>query len=256
MKKILGKILKPLGLEISRKSEAGTANRQIGDVKHFLEDIRARGFQPKGILDVGANTGTWIRMALDIFPSSHAILIEPQKEMRLALEDLCSRNKGIEYVEAGAGAVAGELVQTIWKDLAGSSFLPKAEEHKIKEGEQRITPIVTINDLLATRPGFSPDLVKLDIQGFEIEALKGADSCFGKTEVFILEASLYEFLPDMPIVADCISFMKEAGYDLYDITGFLRRPLDGALGQVDLAFAKSDGFLRKSNHWNTVAPAR
>jgi hypothetical protein len=30
---------------------------------------------------------------------------------------------------------------------------------------------------------------------------------------------------------------------------FLRRPLDGAIGQCDICFVKKDGFLKKSNEW-------
>ncbi|HRK75356.1 MAG TPA: FkbM family methyltransferase, partial [Rhodothermales bacterium] len=104
--------------------------------------------------------------------------------------------------------------------------------------------------LLSERPHFVPDLVKMDIQGFEVEALKGAESIFGKTELFILETSLFRFLgKNQPITHDIISFMHEKGYEIYDITEFLRRPSDGALGQVDIAFARTDGFLRRTKTW-------
>ena len=64
-----------------------------------------------------------------------------------------------------------------------------------------------------------------------------------------METSLYPYMKKMPITADCFSFMHERGYDLYDFTEFQRRPLDGALGQADLAFARRGGHLRQSNNW-------
>jgi hypothetical protein len=63
------------------------------------------------------------------------------------------------------------------------------------------------------------------------------------------EVSLFHFFPQTPILRDVIHFMGERGYEVYDIPGFLRRPFDGALGQVDLAFAKRDGFFRQSVEW-------
>jgi hypothetical protein len=91
--------------------------------------------------------------------------------------------------------------------------------------------------------------VKLDIQGFELEALSGAQTTFGRTEVFILETSLFGFLPGQPVTREVISFMFDRGYELYDITDYLRRPYDGALAQVDLAFVKADGRFRTETKW-------
>jgi hypothetical protein len=53
----------------------------------------------------------------------------------------------------------------------------------------------------------------------------------------------------MPIFHEVIAFMAERGYFAYDFPGFLRRPYDGALGQVDICFAKHDGVLRTTNRW-------
>jgi hypothetical protein len=48
--------------------------------------------------------------------------------------------------------------------------------------------------------------------------------------------------------------MGEKGYEIYDITEYLRRPYDGALGQIDIAFAKADGTLRNISRWAKESP--
>ncbi len=252
MKQLIKKTLRKLGFEIKRiqgNIKPGSESRPIGETKLFLEDVSARGFNPRGIIDVGANSGNWTKMVKSVFPDAKVLMIEPQVEMKTVLEELCSGREDLDYVQAGAGKESGELVQTIWEDLQGSSFLPQIDEDKIKQGTQRVTKIVTIDDLLKNRDSFFPDLVKLDVQGYELEALKGAQSLFGKTELFIMETSLYPYMEKMPITADCFYFMHERGYDFYDFTEFQRRPLDGALGQADFAFAKRGGQLRQSNKW-------
>jgi len=238
--------LDALGIEIRCNRGGG-----IGAIVDFLENIRTRGFIPRGIVDVGANRGDWTRLALSIFPDASVIMIEPQDEMQPYLFKLCSSVAGCQYVKAGAGRAAGELVQTIWPDLNGSSFLPEADSSQLGSGKQRKTQIVTIDSLLSeTYPDFVPDLVKLDIQGFELEALSGArNTTFGRTEVFILETSLFSFLPRQPVTREVISFMFDRGYELYDITGYQRRPYDGALGQADLAFVKAEGRFRAETKW-------
>jgi FkbM family methyltransferase len=244
MKSTIKSWLGAFGIEIHRGHEG------IGKLVRFLKTVRARGFTPRGIIDVGANSGAWTRLALSVFPDVHVIMVEPQDEMEPYLSRLCRSVAGCHYVKAGAGREAGELVQTIWPDLAGSSFLPQVDSSQLQSGKQRKTQIVTIDSLLSeTHPKFVPDLVKLDIQGFELEALSGAQTTFGRTELFIIETSLFSFLPSQPVMREVILFMSERGYEVYDITGYLRRPCDAALGQVDLAFVKADGRFRAQTRW-------
>lgn len=224
-------------------------DENISTIECFLADLQNRGLSVRGIIDVGANYGVWTQMALQCFPQAAVIAIEPQVEMVPSLTNLCQNYPHVQLIQAGAGRSSGELVQTIWEDLAGSSFLPTVDPEKMSSGQQRKTRIVTIDDLLSSRPDFQPDLVKLDIQGFELEALAGASSLFGVTEVFIIETSLFPFLSNEPIAREIIEFMASKKYEIYDITGVLRRPYDGALGQIDLAFAKKDGVLRSSHKW-------
>jgi len=185
---------------------------------------------------------------MSVYPEARYLLIEPQVAMADKLDQLCRQNRNVEYVLSGAGSKEGALVQTIYEDPRGSTFVASAGEAQVRSGKQRETKVVIIDSLLQER-GFPPDLVKLDIQGYELEALKGASLCFGRTEVFILETSLFHFYETMPTTREVIQFMADRGYELYDITEFLRRPYDGALGQVDLAFAKATGFLRSSSRW-------
>jgi FkbM family methyltransferase len=245
-------VARVVGIDVQRYRPTpppGSSRRGVGDIQKFLEDVRARGFVPRGIIDVGANRGEWTRMALSVFPNAEVIMIEPQAEMMPLLEGLCAETPAISLIKGGVGSEPRELFQTIWDDLAGSSFLPPEDAVLQAKGKQRLTPITTIDTILSEHQHFHPDLVKLDIQGFELEALLGASSIFGVTEMFIIEVSLFEFMAGQPVAREVIAFMANRGYELYDVPGFCRRPSDGALGQLDLAFTKSGGFLRASSSW-------
>ncbi len=252
MKKLLKKIIKSTGYEIKKISslppvKIGSGNRPVGSMKFLLEDLRQRGMICKAILDVGANNAGWSRMAKEVYPEANFYLIEPQIEMKEHLDRFCRDFENSSYFLVGAGAKKDKLTFTIWDDLEGSSFLPKPNSNL----KQREIEIITIDDLLESSRMDFPEIIKLDIQGFELEALKGAEKTFGITEVYILEVSLFTFMnPGMPVFSDVINFMLEREYVVYDFPGFGRRPLDGALGQCDICFVKQNGFLRSSNGWS------
>jgi FkbM family methyltransferase len=260
MKNLIKTVLKKSGYEIRRTNSLDSEKirqdikiaqdqRPVGSFKLFLEDLKNRGWNCKTVLDVGANQGNWSRMAKEIFHEANFFLIEPQFEMKEKLVKFCEEYKDSQFILAGAGAKKETLTLTVWDDLAGSSFLPKPSENLKQIGKQREIEIITIDELLSSSKIEMPDLIKLDIQGFELEALKGAAKTFGNTEVYILEVSLFHFGEGMPISSDVINFMLERDYVVYDFPGFLRRPLDGALGQCDVCFVKKNGYLRRSNEW-------
>lgn len=249
VRKQIKQIVSLTGYEIRRKGPIGSPRRSVGDMQALLEDLHSRNFAPTAILDVGANNSEWSRMAKSIFPKANCFMVEPQLEMEQPLRSFCEKHPGSKYFLAGAGASSGHMALTIWDDLAGSSFLPATSFELQGMGKQRMVPIITLNDLIASQQIPMPQFVKLDVQGFELEVLKGGSQLFGSVEVFILETSCYRFMEGIPLFHEVVAFMAERGYVIYDFPGFLRRPLDGALGQVDVCFVLEQGRLRRLNEW-------
>jgi hypothetical protein len=98
-----------------------------------------------------------------------------------------------------------------------------------------------------------PELVKVDAEGYEPEVLAGAERILAHAEVVVLEAALFTFRPGQPTLVDLVHLMDEHGFRPYDLPWFLRRPLDGALGLADVAFARRDGRLRRDKRWAGTA---
>jgi FkbM family methyltransferase len=250
----LNEVLSPFGARVVAERESGKepgdgANPSAGALRRRLFDQLARkGFYPNHILDVGAHKGEWSRDALATFPESLFTLIEPQVEMKPDLDRFCSGARRARWILAGAGAVAGELPFTIARRSDSSSFAFSEADTKKWGIERRIVPVVTLDSLCQESTVPIPQMVKIDAEGFDLEVIRGATKLIGKTELFFLELPLFDYWPNQTFHT-IIGVMRDHGYEPYDVTDLNRRPSDGALALVEMAFARKTGMLREHHGW-------
>jgi hypothetical protein len=94
-----------------------------------------------------------------------------------------------------------------------------------------------------------PFLIKVDVQGAELDVLSGGAETLKETECVVLETSLFEFFRGAPLVAEGMEFMKRNGFLIHDIWALQYRPHDSALIMLDIAFVKANGPFRKMHRF-------
>ena len=203
-----------------------------------------RGVRPSCILDVGAHKTEWAQMAGKAFPGARFFLVEPLPEMRDELERFCSMRPSSKYILSAVGSRPGRITITLPQALASASCRFPDSEELLAAGLQRSIPVTTLDTLISEGAIAPPGLVKIDVEGFELEALRGGESLFSSAEVFVIETSLFCHEGLRPTFQDLLRFMEERGFVLYDFAGFWRRPSDGALTLVDGVFTRKTGALR------------
>jgi hypothetical protein len=97
--------------------------------------------------------------------------------------------------------------------------------------------------------------MKADVEGGELDVIRGATSALEQTTLLLLEVSLYRFVPNGVELGDVVCRMRELGWSVFDIYNGHLRPIDGSLAQVDLAFARDDGPLRRLHDYATPEQA-
>ena len=136
-------------------------------------------------------------------------------------------------------------------DLYGSSLLKESDGIKA-DGIQKKINIIKLDDILSEIiSGKNGVLLKIDVQGAEIDVLEGSLNILDFIDVIILEVSLFKFHHHAPEFYDIIIYMKDKGYVVFDLFGGLNRPIDQALAQKDIMFVKEKGIFRTTHNFAT-----
>jgi FkbM family methyltransferase len=246
------KLFAKLGFEIRRRNASHFRGEYPRDsLRGLLLQASQIGFFPGSVVDVGAAYGTFTRECKDVFPEAAYILVEPLKEYEEFLRSAVKSLQHGEYVLAAAGRRAGQIAINVHPDLMGSSLYLEAEG-PVVNGFQREVPVITLDTLLEEGRIRSPVLLKIDVQGAELEVLSGGETMLNSTEYALIEISLLEFFKGGPQLYDVIKFMKARGFVTYDMSGLQYRPLDNALSQIDLSFVKEGGMFRQHHQYATA----
>ena len=243
LKRILLQALVALGYEVRRRDDRVT-------MEGLLLQARANGLAPATVIDVGAGRGDFSASCAKIFPDARYTLVEPLSEFAAALRRLTESLPASVVIEAIAAAQPGTATVNVHPDLFGSSLYREVEGPSV-DGTPRKVAATTLDDIVHKHDLKPPFLLKLDVQGAELDVLAGGANTIANTELAILEASMFGFFVHGPQFADIVKRMKDLGFVVYDMVGLAHRPLDGALAQADVAFVKEQGLLRQQHHFAT-----
>lgn len=212
-----------------------------------LNHLKSVGFRPATMIDVGVAYGT--PGFYGVFEDVRYLLVDPLEEYVPVMKRLCAVYPG-QWKCCAAGQKEGEITINIHPDLSGSSIYNESEGAHV-DGAPRQVPMRRLDTLLTEGDFSSPILLKLDVQGGELEVLAGATKILPDVEAIIMEISLFSFYKETPQLAEVVARMFELGYVVYDIFGGNNRILDNALGQVDICFVKENGMFRATHHYAT-----
>jgi len=237
------RVLSPLGLELVRS----TGRSGGATFKAALKQTAALGSQPRTVIDVGAAYGDWTRACRAVFPSATFLLVEPLEEFAPFLRRVAADLPGVSWVAAAAAREAGSEQLRVHPDLVGSSLLTEAQESA--DVEARPVRAATVDALVREHDLSPPFLLKVDVQGNELEVLAGATQTLAEASLVILEVSFFPFLVGGPQFDEVVAFMRAAGFMTYDVFELSYRPLDGALAQADVMFVPIGSPLRSDHAW-------
>lgn len=163
-------------------------------------------------LDVGANIGWHSMLMARKYPNSQVFSFEPEPDNINLLQYNIQRNglSNVEVIPKAASFEEGEQKFYLYpdKNAGRHSLLP------INKGKVITVPLTTLDHFIKER-GLSPKrikLIKIDVEGYELNVLRGAKSLLGTVPLILLEFSP-EFMRKGGInPKDLIDLLEEAHY--------------------------------------------
>ena len=179
------------------------------------------------VYDIGAHIGTFaVPLAAAVGASGRLVAVEANVDnydrllRNLASRGLLSPNgatRAIHAVIAGAGKYAA---QTVAGNTGATWFEP---DPAIKEGP----PALGLDQLHAAQGGGRVDMIKIDIEGMELAALRTAEALLAQRPMLYLEISAQQLARHGAALADVEALLRGCGYRFFRNVGERNSSHDG-----------------------------
>lgn len=174
---------------------------------------------PKVILDCGAGKGAFAALFRAFYPNARILSCEPTTRCFDLLKEFTERQMKIECRQHAVSDKSGRATINLTANDESSSFLASPDEsntlweHHHTIGSEEVE-VKTIDGWLAEE-GIDPaevSILKLDLQGMEPAALRGAWNLLKHVEVIVSEVWHQPGYEDCPMVGEVTELLKERGF--------------------------------------------
>lgn len=185
--------------------------------KEYLRAMRdIADIEPKVIYDIGASVLHWTRAAKEVWPSAKYVAIDAHFDCKFLYEEEHIEN----YCAVLSTGEEKDAVVDFWWNAdhpGGCSYYQENllySPDALKLYKKISLPTCTLDWLVQHYGIAMPDLIKMDIQGAELDVLKGATKTLKSCEHLILELQKVEYNIGAPLADEVISYLDTIGFVL------------------------------------------
>jgi FkbM family methyltransferase len=195
------------------------------------------------VIDIGSNRGQFAVFARDRWPSAKLLCFEPLPGPRDTLVKVANHLGNVEIFPYALSASSRVQWMHVSRSDDSSSLLRTAARQveafpnsvQVQETEvevRRLDDMVSPADL----PG--PVLMKIDVQGAELDVIRGATGVLDGVHEMLVECSLAELYEGQALLDDVIIFAREQGFRVTGVLASSAKP-NGPPLQCDVLFSRT-----------------
>jgi len=196
------------------------------------------------VVDVGANRGQFALIARKLFPKACIHSFEPLDEPAKIFESVFIDDKNITLHRCAIGSKNEIMTIHVSERDDSSSLLPIGHNQyelfpHTGESEVRTTSVLPLSEVIKIDDISNKSLLKIDVQGYELEVLKGCMTVLDKFMYIYVECSFIELYEGQAFASEVIDFLHKKNFVLSGVYNMCYDH-NGKAIQADFLFKKSN----------------
>lgn len=224
MKKKLNKILRKLGAEIHGIGYIEKLKNESTHKNEWQKQMELLKGHAPVIFDVGANRGDTAKKYVELFKNTTIHAFEPFPETCTIFKQKHQANKNIILNQCALSSKIGSATLNVNNSVDTNSIL----QSKVlgATSDASCTTITTVEIETNTIDNYCKvnnilmiDILKIDVQGFEVEVLKGAIEMLQQQKIKLIYTESYfvQQYVDQPLFHQIAAMLYQYGFTLQDI---------------------------------------
>jgi FkbM family methyltransferase len=202
-----------------------------------------QGLRVKTFVDAGSHVGPFAFSMRDLYPDTPIYSFEPLPDCFKRLQQNLAPYGHFKAFNVALGDRQGDTTFYQSSFSESSSLLEMSSLHKeafpfTADNKPVAVKLARLDDFLPEMQLQRPVFLKLDVQGYELQVLKGAQELLKSVDFLMAEVSFKELYKGQARFDDIYQFLKEAGFEYAGSLDPLLSPLDGTILQTDAVFTR------------------
>lgn len=194
------------------------------------------------VVDVGANRGQFALVARWLLPESQIFSFEPLPGPAASFRAIFAADPRVDLHEAAIGPDAAySTIHISRRDDSSSLLSITARQSAFFRGTDEIgtakVKVGPLRDFVVEGQIEPPALLKLDVQGFELQALHGCESLLHRFAHVYVECSFVELYAGQALADEVIGWLRVRGFKLRGMYN-PANDKEGRVVQADFLFSR------------------
>jgi FkbM family methyltransferase len=193
------------------------------------------------IVDIGANRGQFALCVRRLYPRAKIYSFEPLQKPAATYKKVFGKDERIRLFNCAIAPSVGSATMRVSRWDVSSSLLPFAQaQHDnfpfTEESRREEVSVTTLSKCIARESIERKSLLKLDVQGYELLALRGCEDLLSDFDYVYVEGSFVELYVGQALATEVIEYLFSKGFKLICVAnltdGKSKRPI-----QADFLFS-------------------